>query len=71
MTATIETIIGCDGGDGCPYDGSYADGDCRDESAKEQRRAYWMDGWVYRNGKDYCPDCAKRLGFRPAKDPNR
>lgn len=71
MTATIETIIGCDGGVECPFDGSYADGDARDQSAKEQRSKYWMEGWVYRNGKDYCPDCAERLGFRPAKDPNQ
>lgn len=69
MSAVKETLIFCDGADGgvlandftCPMDGPYAPGDARSRSAKEQRAGYGLDGWVFRGGKDYCPDCAKRL----------
>ena len=69
MSAFKETLIFCDGVAGgllandftCPMDGPYGDGDARARPARSQRASYAMDGWVYRNGKDYCPACAKRL----------
>jgi hypothetical protein len=74
MSAVKETLIFCDGSEGgvlgndftCPLDGPYGSGDTRSRSAKSQRASYGIDGWVYRNGKDYCPDCAKRLFPRAA-----
>lgn len=62
MSATIETIITCDGYKKfCDTDGCYADGDARHLSASEQRKEYGDAGWVYYRGKDYCPTCAKQL----------
>jgi len=29
------------------------------ESARKKAKAA---GWVYKDGKDYCPDCAKKIG---------
>ena len=73
MSAFKETLIFCDGSKGgvlandftCPQDGPYAGGDTRTQSAKSQRAGYAADGWVYRNGKDYCPTCAKALVRSP------
>lgn len=75
MSAHIDTMIFCDGANGgmlkndfsCPMDGPYAEGDARTKTAAQQRATYKLDGWVYRNGKDYCPDCAKRLGYAKVK----
>ncbi|MFA5921220.1 MAG: hypothetical protein WC856_07995 [Methylococcaceae bacterium] len=66
MSITIETIIGCDGGKDCPTGGCYLDGNMRSDTAKAQRSSYGNDvsSWVFHEGKDYCPDCAKRLGIR-------
>lgn len=69
MSAHKETLIFCDGAEGgvlsndfaCPMDGPYGDADSRHATAASQRKGYVLDGWVYRNGKDYCPTCAKRL----------
>lgn len=71
MSAIKETLIFCDGQDGgtlandftCPMTGPYGDGDTRSRTAVSQRNGYAADGWLYRNGKDYCPACAKRLGY--------
>ena len=60
MSAVKETLIFCDGFS-CPEDGPYSAGDARSRSAKSQRSSYGADGWVYRNGKDYCPACAKAI----------
>lgn len=70
MTAKIDTVITCDGGDKCPLDTAYG-GDASYRSASIHRSTYWIDGWVYRKGKDYCPACAERLGFSQAKEPKR
>ena len=61
MSVEIETLIFCDGGDGCPENGPYADGDARSKTAKAQRATYGGDGWRYIGGKYYCPACASRI----------
>jgi len=59
MTATIETIITCDGLT-CQSDRAYADGDQKMDSASMQR-ANFSWGWRFINGKDYCPECVAKL----------
>ncbi len=60
MSANIDTIITCDGGgEGC--EGTFANGDSRNETAKQQRAGYPDHGWIYYKGRDYCPTCAKRM----------
>jgi hypothetical protein len=69
VSAYKETLIFCDGASGgvlandfsCPEDGPYSASDARSRSAKSQRASYGADGWLYRNGKDYCPACAKKI----------
>lgn len=62
MSVTIETIITCDGS--LPEcDGTFCDGDARHQTAGQQRSDFKDEGWVYRNGKDYCTSCAHKLGF--------
>lgn len=56
MSCTIDTIIACDE---CGYN---ANGDDRHCTASQIRAT--RSGWVYRNGKDYCPECAAKLGLR-------
>lgn len=68
MSATIETIITCDAGfPGC--DGTFQDGDCRNETARQQRNQFKAEGWHYQKGKDYCGVCWEKMkrGFRIAK----
>lgn len=60
-----ETLLFCDGDPGCPMDGPFADGDNRNNNAAEQRHSAGREGWIRRNGKDYCQACAKRL-FPPS-----
>lgn len=67
MTATIETIITCDGGDDCQTHEPYGVGISTNMNAKTQRERYYLDGWVYRKGKDYCAGCASRLGYVKTK----
>lgn len=65
MSAIIETLIMCDGGpETCPQSGAFCWGDMRDKTAKEQRAAAKSEGWIFRNGKDFCPECAVRLGLK-------
>ncbi len=52
MSAIILTIIGCD-----ECGETYASGDMKQMTAKEQRDEYKVDGWKYSKGKDYCPEC--------------
>jgi len=62
MTATIETIITCDGES--HYDernGCYANGDYRHETASEQRKTFGRGWWQFIGGKDYCPYCVAKL----------
>ena len=53
MAAIVETFITCDH-TGC--DATYGV-DNRNKAAWEHRKQYWKDGWIFRNGKDYCPNC--------------
>lgn len=63
MSVAKETLIFCDGGEAleCPMDGCYSDGDTRHNNAAHIRAGYKGDGWRFIKGKDYCPDCVKRL----------
>lgn len=62
MSAVTETLIFCDGGPKCKSDGDpWANGECRSDTAKLQRHRYQVDGWQYINGKDFCPDCIRRM----------
>lgn len=64
MSITIETLLSCDGGVECPEPGIYCDGDTREQTAEQQRKtAKVYAGWVQRGSKDFCPSCAKRLGY--------
>lgn len=54
MAAIIETFIICDYS-GCGN--TYGVDNKTMRSAKDHRNQYWKDGWIFRNGKDYCPDC--------------
>jgi len=49
----------------CPRKGDQF-GDYVHQTAAAVRQAARIYGWVRRDGKDYCDDCAKRLGY--AKD---
>jgi hypothetical protein len=51
MSIYIERICACDG---C---GENLGGDDRDKSAKEIRWNRRQQGWVYRNGYDFCAEC--------------
>lgn len=66
MSAHKMTLVWCDGGDECPQETPYADSDASSQTAARQRETYHLDGWRFVNGKDYCPDCNKRL-FGTAK----
>lgn len=66
MSAVVNTYISCDGGVECPY-GSLYGVDTPESSAKQHRAKFAAAGWVYRGGKDYCPDCAFRLGLVATK----
>ena len=55
MSAIIETLVMCDG-PGC---GDVCSGDNRGFPAWMQRKSLRLDGWLCRNGKDYCPKCRK------------
>lgn len=57
------TLLYCDG-ENCPRD------DDREQvpfdinglgTGADQRSAAKEDGWIRRNGKDYCPKCAERM----------
>ena len=56
----------CDGGDGCPYDGSPFS-NCPnpklDTIARQRIDARNCDGWLVsaKDGKDYCSECRKKL----------
>ena len=58
MSCIIETIITCDG---C---GENNCADDRYKTAKSIRASRARSGWVYSGGKDYCEECAARLGLR-------
>jgi len=56
------TFIYCDGLPDCNWRGNcYGEADCSTSNAKQQRSRYVADGWIYKGGKDYCPDCTKAL----------
>ena len=56
MSVITETFIICDGGCGNSYGV-----DNRLLAGWEHRKKYWQDGWMFRNGKDWCPECRKRF----------
>lgn len=61
MSATIETIITCDGGTN-KCEGNDWSADMRSKTALEQRKSAHRDrGWKYRNGKDFCPACWQEI----------
>lgn len=66
MGAVMETLIFCDGPN-CPRDGPYGDGDTRSLTARQQRQSYRLDGWTYRGGKDYCPECRDKIHEAPSR----
>lgn len=61
MSATILTVITCDGG--WPVcEGNDWSADSSTLSASEQRRRAKRNlGWRYVHGKDYCPKCWAEL----------
>lgn len=61
MSATIETIITCDLGLSGECEGTYIDGDSRNESAALQRSTYSNAGWKWKKQKDCCPKCLEEL----------
>lgn len=63
MSIVTEKLLFCDGGNLCPEDGPYGCADGRNDTAAEQRRQAKDIGWIRRKGKDYCPECANRLGY--------
>lgn len=63
MSAHRMTLLYCDAKN-CEADVMYAYGMDSDEALKtaaQQREKYSIDGWLFKKGKDYCPDCAKAL----------
>lgn len=64
MSATIETTITCDFPCGENCEGTFCDGDSRQEPANLQRAQFDAAGWHYYKGKDYCPNCWKRLNSK-------
>lgn len=66
MSAVKQTYIYCDGGPECPRQDDEQPAYTVDFSlgnAAAQRAGFKHSGWLYRNGKDYCQACAKRLGY--------
>lgn len=65
MSVSKMTFIYCDGGDECPRSECYAYSDASHFPAWKQREFYSSDDWLFKGGKDYCPDCVKRLALSP------
>ncbi len=65
MSIVVETYLFCDGGAECPRDAAAnADGLKQGVTATEIRRqAEEHEGWVRHGRRDFCTDCAKRLGY--------
>jgi hypothetical protein len=60
MSITIETTLSCDG----PCGQIFTKGLWRTLPARKQRAsAAANEGWITRRSKDYCKDCAKKLGI--------
>jgi len=68
MTAIIEVLLICDG-EACA-EGEPFGVDVKRSTAREQRAAAAYSGWVYSQGKDYCPECALKLKSRARKSKN-
>ena len=61
MTALKLIEIYCDGDEEhCPVEGIGAQNTCAGLTIPEKRRELKEEGWVYRGGRDLCPDCAAR-----------
>jgi hypothetical protein len=67
MSTVRQTLLYCDGLD-CPRGGdAFTEGNGT-FNAKEQRKFAERQGWVFRCGKDYCPECAPALFVRVPPD---
>ncbi len=62
MSCTIETIIACD------LCGENNGADDRSSTAKKIRASRKAEGWTYKDGRDYCPDCTKAVKQMLAKE---
>lgn len=56
MSIVIETFLICDGHCGTNYGV-----DNRHQSGQAHRANAKQEGWIVKNGKDYCPDCTRKL----------
>lgn len=65
MTIITEQLLYCDAPpDECPWDGGCVNVDAlKSVSRLRVREQNRENGGTSRTGKDYCPDCAKRLGL--------
>ncbi len=65
MSARSIVYLYCDGGDECPRmdEGNipFSSDATPGETAAMQRKYAKREGWIYRNGKDYCAECVSRL----------
>ena len=63
MSAVVERFIVCDYSRTPECAGNFGV-DHRSRSIAKHRRDARQMGWFYRNGKDYCPSCAKELKMK-------
>jgi len=61
MSIVVERFLICDGAGHCAESFGVYEGE---RTAKEHRKAAKLNGWTYRNGRDYCPEHAKELAGR-------
>jgi len=55
MSVVVETFLVCDGNCGENFGIDF-----RSLTANEHRKIAKENGWICKNGKDYCPVCAKK-----------
>lgn len=61
MSASRETIITCDGQTPHCEGAAFLEGERRSLTAAGQRKLFKIEGWVHKDGKDYCPACRAHL----------
>jgi len=61
MSVKVLRLLYCDGGKECTWGGPYSP-DVQLESSADQRQQAHGAGWITIGNRDYCPNCAKRLG---------
>lgn len=64
MSLVIERFLLCDGNHSPHCEESYGVDD-REQSTETQRSRAKKAGWLFRNGKDFCPACSKEAGDGP------